>query len=435
MIIFHRVISLGCLLIGLNAALAEAPLTQQRSSRSMLPIAEMQRAWLGVHVQNVDNAIAESLGLGGTNGALVAQIDDKSPSKEMLKVGDVIRNFDGKSINEARDLPKVLAATRAGTDVELLIVRGRKEQRVTVRLGLLQDANKPASPDSTWDRPLDPIASSQTTLGMEFAILSDELRKRHDIAENLSKGVVVTRVDPSSAAAEQHIEVGNLIEEINGQTVRSPADIASKEQELKNLGKKAALLVVADNHGEKRFAALPLDYQAALPLDYQIATKTEPRREDQEQTPEHLSTPDETKTFYDYISVVFSYIYTAFILVGVLSIIFFVFLLDARLNARGGSRSRSSGEIGSAGDATADSISNQREEWVEIYGIQEGPDNNPHVSFYAVDGGRRVGQMPGTLVGNCGVKIQNVVYQMGYLKSGNMGAFKRRSAAPSSPFH
>jgi hypothetical protein len=153
------------------------------------------------------------------------------------------------------------------------------------------------------------------------------------------------------------------------------------------------------------------------------------------QTPEHLSTPNETKTFYDYISVVFSYVYTAFILIGVLSVIFFVFLLDARLNARGGSRSRSSGEFGSAGDATADSMSNQREEWVQIYGIQEGPDNNPHVSFFAVDGGRRVGQMPGTLVGNCGVKIQNVVYQMGYLKSGNMGTFKQRSAAPSSPFH
>ena len=107
---------------------------------------ETRRGWLGVRIQNVDDAIAETLSLGATRGALVAGVDDKGPSKPAgLKAGDVIVKFDGKPIKESRDLPKLVAATPVGKDVDLVIVRGGKEQTKTVKLGRLEDGEKVAS--------------------------------------------------------------------------------------------------------------------------------------------------------------------------------------------------------------------------------------------------------------------------------------------------
>ncbi len=115
---------------------------------------ETRRGWLGVRIQNIDDAIAETLNLGATRGALVAGVDDKGPSKPAgLKVGDVIVKFDGKPIKESRDLPKLVAATPVGKDVELVIVRGGKEQTKTVKLGRLEDGEKVASKDGDKEKP------------------------------------------------------------------------------------------------------------------------------------------------------------------------------------------------------------------------------------------------------------------------------------------
>ena len=95
----------------------------------MQKFGETRRGWLGVRIQNVDDAIAETLSLGATRGALVAGVDDKGPSKPAgFKAGDVIVKFDGKPIKESRDLPKLVAATPVGKDVDVVIMRGGKEQ-------------------------------------------------------------------------------------------------------------------------------------------------------------------------------------------------------------------------------------------------------------------------------------------------------------------
>ena len=73
---------------------------------------ETRRGWLGVRIQNVDDAIAESLNLGAARGALVAGVDDSGPAKPAgIKTGDVIIKFDGQDIKDSRDLPKIVAAT------------------------------------------------------------------------------------------------------------------------------------------------------------------------------------------------------------------------------------------------------------------------------------------------------------------------------------
>jgi len=223
---------------------------------------ETRRGWLGVRIQNIDDAIAETLNLGATRGALVAGVDDKGPSKPAgLKVGDVIVKFDGKPIKESRDLPKLVAATPVGKDVELVVVRSGKEQTKTVKLGRLEDGEKVASKDGDEKEKSESSGdgSSQSVLGLELSRLSDALRSRYQIKDTVKVGVVITAVDPRSEAAEKRLQAGEVLLEVNQEAVSDPADVLKKIKTLKGAGKKTALLIVANGQGDAHFVALPVE--------------------------------------------------------------------------------------------------------------------------------------------------------------------------------
>jgi serine protease Do len=224
---------------------------------------ETRRGWLGVRIQNIDDAIAENLNLGSVRGALIAGVDDKGPAKPAgLKTGDVITKFDGREVKESRDLPKLVAATPVGKDVPVTVIRDGKEVMLNVKLGRLEDGEKQASLDNSKNEATkggvtpSPV---QKALGLEFSGLNDELRKKYSIRETVKSGVVVTSVDPRSSAADKRIQPGEVIVEINQEPVAQPADIAKKLKALKDSGKKSALLLVAGLQGDVHFVALPID--------------------------------------------------------------------------------------------------------------------------------------------------------------------------------
>ncbi|MDB5507911.1 MAG: protease Do [Hyphomicrobiales bacterium] len=222
---------------------------------------ETRRGWLGVRIQNVDDAIAESLKLGSPRGALVAVVDDKGPGKPAgLRAGDVILKFDGREVKESRDLPKLVAATPVGKAVEVIVMRDGKETPLSVTLGRLEDSEKQQASLDTKGKPSEAPNRNvvQRALGMEFSSLEADVRKRFSIKDTV-KGVVVTTVEPNSAAAEKRIQPGDTIVEINQEAVSRPADVAAKTKALKDSGRKSALFLVANPQGEVRFVALALD--------------------------------------------------------------------------------------------------------------------------------------------------------------------------------
>ncbi len=221
---------------------------------------ETRRGWLGVRIQNVDDAIAESLGLGSARGALVAGIDERGPAKPAgLEAGDVIIKFDGKDVKDSRDLPKLVASAPVGKDVDVVIMRKGKELTKSVHLGRLEDGEKQAALDG---KPLDKSAPKETAtqkaLGLELSSLSDELRKKYSVKDSV-KGVVVTAVDANSPASEKRVKPGDIVLEINQESVTTPADLVKKTKSLKDSGKKTALLLVSNAQGEVRFVALTLE--------------------------------------------------------------------------------------------------------------------------------------------------------------------------------
>ncbi len=217
---------------------------------------EVRRGWLGVRIQQVTDEIAESLNIKPARGALIAGIDDKGPAKPAgIEPGDVIVKFDGHDIREMRDLPRIVADTPVGKDVQVVVIRKGKEQTKTVKLGQLEDSekkvalNKSAVPEEK--------STVKKALGLDLADLSGELRKRYQINDKV-KGVVITAVEPNSVAAEKHLTPGTVIVQLQQEPVTTAADLQRRIDQLKKQGAKTATLLVANPDGDTTFVALRL---------------------------------------------------------------------------------------------------------------------------------------------------------------------------------
>ncbi len=217
---------------------------------------ETRRGWIGVRIQQIDDQIAESLGLGKARGALIGGVSDNSPAaKAGIKSGDVIVKFDGREVKEMRDLPRIVAETPMDKTVDVVVMRKGKEETLKLVVGRLEEAERKPAALTTTTPDTKPVV--KRALGLEFSALNDELRRRFKI-KNSVKGVVVTAVERNSPAGDQRIQAGEVILEVTGETVASPADIEKRIEALKKEGKKIALLQVSNADGETRFVPVPL---------------------------------------------------------------------------------------------------------------------------------------------------------------------------------
>ena len=222
---------------------------------------ETRRGWLGVRIQPVTDDIAESLGMKTAKGALVAGVIKGGPvDNGTIQAGDVITKFDGKDVDEMRDLPRVVAESPVGKAVDVLIVRKGVEQTVKVTLGRLEDGEKLAENEEQVEPEEgggEAVATAMA-LGMTIGELDDEARTKFGIGADVS-GVVITEVAPDSTAAERGVLAGEVITEIAQESVSSPKDVMDRIGALKEQGRKNALLMLASKTGELRFVTIRMD--------------------------------------------------------------------------------------------------------------------------------------------------------------------------------
>jgi serine protease Do len=220
---------------------------------------ETRRGWLGVRIQPVTDDLADSLGVKPPRGALVAGVDDRGPAKPGgIQAGDVVVVFDGHQIKEMHDLPRIVADTPVGKEVDVVVIRQGKEETHRVKIGRLEDGEKLAALEKKTAAP-EQKTVVQKTLGLELAALSDDLRKKFKVRDDV-KGVLVTDVDASVAAAQpdKRLAPGDVIVEVQYQQVGTPADLQNRVDQLKEQGKKVAVLLVSNPDGDTRIVALSL---------------------------------------------------------------------------------------------------------------------------------------------------------------------------------
>jgi len=206
------------------------------------------RGWIGVQIQPVTPDIADSLGLKKTAGALVAEPQADSPAKKAgIEAGDVITAVDGTEVKDARDLAKKIGALSPKVTVKLTVLHKGSEKIVSLTLGELPNAKEARAKTN------DDSDNGATEMGKLGLTLAPAAR----VAGAGSEGVVVTGVDGSGAAAEVGFSTGDVILEVAGKSVSSPADVRKVITGARTDGKRTVLLRVKSGENT-RFVALPV---------------------------------------------------------------------------------------------------------------------------------------------------------------------------------
>ena len=211
---------------------------------------ETRRGWLGVRIQNLNEEVAEALGLEDIIGALVTDVPGGPAQKAGIRSGDVIIEFDGEKIEDSGTLVKVVGDSEVGKEVKVLIWRDGSEKIISVVLGRLETVQVSENDSEDIDQKMLYFA------GMSLSSINDELRKRFDVADKV-KGVLVTEVKENSAARLRGISAGDVIEKIDQVEVESPSTFIKIVDDAKSR-KKSSVLLLVKRGMDGRFIAIPL---------------------------------------------------------------------------------------------------------------------------------------------------------------------------------
>ncbi|HRY05772.1 MAG TPA: Do family serine endopeptidase [Hyphomicrobiaceae bacterium] len=204
----------------------------------------VERGWLGVQVQPVTSAIADSLGLKTAHGALISSPQTDSPAaKAGLKSGDIITKVDDKEIKDARDLARTIAGLNPGRSVTLTLLRAGKSETRTVELGELK--SKPQTLASAGN-----AEDDLNQLGLKVAPASS-------VEGAGEEGLAVLAVDADGAAADVGIQSGDVIKKVGNRKISTVGDLKAALGDAKQNGRKHTLALVHHDNSD-RYVALPV---------------------------------------------------------------------------------------------------------------------------------------------------------------------------------
>src|ERR1700733_3509994 len=207
------------------------------------------RGWIGVQIQSVTPDIADGMGLKQAAGALVSEPQKDSPAaKAGILSGDVITTVDDAPIHDARELARKIGTMSPGTSVKLGIIHQSEPKTVTLTLGTLPNEQLAAN---------DKAPDQRETPDSDLPKLGLTLAPSSKVSGSGGDGVVVTAVADGGIAADHGFQVGDVILDVGGKTVSTPADVRKSLADARTQGKHTVLLRVKSGDGTK-FAALPL---------------------------------------------------------------------------------------------------------------------------------------------------------------------------------
>ena len=213
---------------------------------SILKNGRMIRGYLGVMLQPLNENLAKNFKIDGEKGALVADVPAGSPAQKAgIKNGDVVVAVDGKQVDGVSELMLMVAAKPPGTEVSVKLLRDGKETIVPVKLG-----ERPTKNDVAKVEPGD--ADPDVLDGVQVADIDAETRKKFDIADS-AKGVVVTQIDPDSACYAQGIREGDVIDEINRESVTTSKQAVDLSEKVK---KDKTVLLHVSSKGASRYVMI-----------------------------------------------------------------------------------------------------------------------------------------------------------------------------------
>jgi serine protease Do len=211
----------------------------------------VSRGWIGVQIQPVTADIADSLGLKKAEGALVAEPQANGPAaKAGIESGDVITAVNGETVKDARELARTIGALAPGNAVKLNVLHKGQDKVINLTLGQLPNTVEAKADNDNSDK-------GGATKGTDVPKLGLTLAPANSVAGAGKDGVVVTEVDPKSAAAERGFKEGDVILEVAGKSVTNAGDVREAINAARTDNKNSVLMRVKSG-GSSRFVAVPL---------------------------------------------------------------------------------------------------------------------------------------------------------------------------------
>ncbi len=207
----------------------------------------VSRGWIGVQIQPVTQDIADSLGMKKAEGALVAEPQADGPAaKAGIESGDVITSVNGEAVKDPRELARTIGSLPPGNAVKLNVLHKGKDEAINLTLGQL-----PATQEANAAEPAHGSQGSDVPrLGLTVAPASS-------VAGAGKTGVVVTDIDPNSAAADRGVKQGDVILEVAGKSVANPGDVREAIKTAHAESKNSVLMKVRSGDGS-HYIAVPL---------------------------------------------------------------------------------------------------------------------------------------------------------------------------------
>ena len=218
----------------------------------LIKFGETKRGWLGVRIQYVTNEIADAEKLDKPRGALVQSVADGSPSeKGGIKAGDIILEFDGKLINEMKELPLIVAQTDVGKIVDVKVWRNQREVIKKIKLGRLETSDdfstkKAEGPKTTFIEGLKIMVRASTP---------EEIEARN-LPKNI-KGVVITKIANDSPI--NYLNENNIIISANNQKIKTVGDLKNIVNSALRSTDKTLQITIYNNQGQIRSIGVKLD--------------------------------------------------------------------------------------------------------------------------------------------------------------------------------
>ena len=221
----------------------------------------IERGYLGVGIQTLTDDIRDSLGLeASVKGAFIGQITPGGPAERAgLQPEDIIVSLDGRAVETSTDLTRQVARAKVGDSLRLGVLREGRRITINLRAARRPPENELRAGTSSDEQlqPQSPQApAGEIVEGMRVAQLTATLRNRFSIGDDID-GVVVTAVEPRSAAGRMGIPAGLVIVRANNRSVSSIAEFRTAVAAAREAGRPGVLLLV-QIQGDNRSVVLDL---------------------------------------------------------------------------------------------------------------------------------------------------------------------------------
>jgi serine protease Do len=213
-------------------------------ANTLIAQGKVERGWLGVSIQDLTPELAKSFELDSTKGALIAQVIKGGPADEAgLKRGDVMISYDGEEITDTGSLRNKVADTAMGKEATVTVLRDGERVELTVKIGSQQEAINLLT-TSVKDR-----------LGVVIRPVTAKEAQEYDLDEG--EGVAIESLDRGGLLAEAGFEVGDIILEINGRTVKGVDDFVAIVNQLQH-NQKIVLFALDQRTGQTGYVEIKI---------------------------------------------------------------------------------------------------------------------------------------------------------------------------------